>query len=352
MPLDNSGTQSFRTHRLKCKAIAGTPGPLSNEQTVPESTFVDYKLGRMPYLVQPSSGGPVTTDAGCCGAACPYQNSTILYRNETLAYMQGNYLDYIPDGAVLDSLILVIELSPSIGSAQVQDCINTIGEIDPTSLPFTYVNDNIENKTLIFTVVDGPYVVGDINVIVCETGILLRCVNCNIPAPIFESSPSILFLSPGQYNSITGEELNLTYPNLIFLIGSVCGSFNNVTKLYTDDDTLNVNILEEDEHTYIPANGFNLIKTNSRIPGLPEEPSPTADDVIAAIVALGESLTSPILASGTMVNSCGVTQLIVMYESFFGRSINYRSNNMNSNIIELLKGTLSDISSFQWFKKA
>jgi hypothetical protein len=67
MPLDNSGTQSFRTHRLKCKAIAGTPGPLSNAQTVPESTFVDYKLGRMPYLVQPSSGGPVTTDAGCCG---------------------------------------------------------------------------------------------------------------------------------------------------------------------------------------------------------------------------------------------------------------------------------------------
>jgi len=68
MPLDNSSTQSFRTHRLKCKAIAGglAAMPLSNEQTVPESTFVDYKLGRTPYLVQPS-GGPVTTDAGCCG---------------------------------------------------------------------------------------------------------------------------------------------------------------------------------------------------------------------------------------------------------------------------------------------
>ena len=66
MPLDNSCTQSFRTNRIKCKAIAGTPGPLSNEQTVPESTFVDFKLGRMPYLVQPN-GGPVTTDAGCCG---------------------------------------------------------------------------------------------------------------------------------------------------------------------------------------------------------------------------------------------------------------------------------------------
>ncbi len=67
MPLDNSNTQSFRTNRLRCKAIAGGPAAmrLSNEQTVPESTFVDFKKGRTPYLVQPN-GGPVTTDAGCC----------------------------------------------------------------------------------------------------------------------------------------------------------------------------------------------------------------------------------------------------------------------------------------------
>jgi hypothetical protein len=73
MPLDNSNSQSFRTHRLRCKAIAGgrvqnAAMPLSNEQTVPDSTFVDFKLGRMPYLVQPSSGGPVTTNAGCCSS--------------------------------------------------------------------------------------------------------------------------------------------------------------------------------------------------------------------------------------------------------------------------------------------
>lgn len=68
MPLDNSNSQSFRTHRMRCKAIAGTPGRLSNEKTVSESTFIDYKLGRTPYLVQPSSGGPVTTDAGCCSS--------------------------------------------------------------------------------------------------------------------------------------------------------------------------------------------------------------------------------------------------------------------------------------------
>lgn len=72
MPLDNSNTQSFRTNRLKCKSIAGgrvqnASMPLSNEQTVPESTFVDYKKGRTSYIVQPSSGSPVTTDAGCCG---------------------------------------------------------------------------------------------------------------------------------------------------------------------------------------------------------------------------------------------------------------------------------------------
>lgn len=65
MPLDNSNTQSFRTHRLKCKAIAGVPGPRSNEQTVAESTYVDYKLGKTSLLVQPN-GGPVSTDAGCC----------------------------------------------------------------------------------------------------------------------------------------------------------------------------------------------------------------------------------------------------------------------------------------------
>ncbi len=70
MPLDNSGTQSFRTNRIKCKSIAGgrvqnASMPLSNEQTAPESTFVDFKKGRTPYLVQPN-GGPVTTDAGCC----------------------------------------------------------------------------------------------------------------------------------------------------------------------------------------------------------------------------------------------------------------------------------------------
>jgi len=348
MPLDNSGTQSFRTHRLRCKAIAGGIATmrLSNEQTVPESTFVDYKLGRMPYLVQPN-GGPVTTDVGCCGAACPYQNSTITYRNETLAYMQTNYSDYIPEGAVTESLILVIELSPSIGSAQVQDCIITIGESD-FPLPFTYVNEG--DKTLIFTVVDGPYVVGDINVIICDTSILLPCVNCNIPAPIFESAFSIIFLSPEQYNSITGEELDLTYPNLIFLIGSVCGNFNNVTRLYTDDDIINVNILEEDEHTYIPANGFNLIKTNSRIPGLPEDPLPTADDVIAAILALGDSLTTPILAVGTMLNSCGETP-IVMYESFFNRSIRHQTNGTRSSLLNVLKGKLSDKSVLPWFKK-
>jgi hypothetical protein len=66
MPLDNSNTQSFRTHRLRCKASAATPGPITNEQTTPESSFVDYKLGKMSYIVQPASGGPVTTDAGCC----------------------------------------------------------------------------------------------------------------------------------------------------------------------------------------------------------------------------------------------------------------------------------------------
>ncbi len=69
MPLDNSNTQSFRTHRLKCKAAAATPGPITNEQTTPESSFVDYKLGKMSYIVQPASGGPVTTDAGCCGSS-------------------------------------------------------------------------------------------------------------------------------------------------------------------------------------------------------------------------------------------------------------------------------------------
>ena len=69
MPLDNSNTQSFRTHRLKCKAAAATPGPITNEQTTPESSFVDYKLGKMPYVVQPNAG-PVTTDAGCCGSEC------------------------------------------------------------------------------------------------------------------------------------------------------------------------------------------------------------------------------------------------------------------------------------------
>jgi hypothetical protein len=70
MPLDNSGSQSFRTHRLKCKATAGTPGRISNEQTVAESTFVDYKLGKMPYIVQPNDG-PAITDAGCCNNNVP-----------------------------------------------------------------------------------------------------------------------------------------------------------------------------------------------------------------------------------------------------------------------------------------
>ncbi len=71
MPLDNSNDQSFRTYRIKCKAIAGgrVQNPtmrLSNEQTVPQTTFVDYKQGRTPYLVQPASGAPAITNPGCC----------------------------------------------------------------------------------------------------------------------------------------------------------------------------------------------------------------------------------------------------------------------------------------------
>jgi hypothetical protein len=70
MPIDTRNTQGERINRIKHKAMASTPGPISNEQTVPESTYVEYKLGKMPYVVQPSSGGPTIVDAGCCGPAC------------------------------------------------------------------------------------------------------------------------------------------------------------------------------------------------------------------------------------------------------------------------------------------
>ena len=112
MPLDNSGTQSFRTHRLRCKAIAGgrvqnAAMRLSKEQTVPESTFVDFKLGRMPYLVQPN-GGPATVDAGCCGsaaAACPGEYCSYIIGASSISeadYIDGQLtipqLPGVPDG--------------------------------------------------------------------------------------------------------------------------------------------------------------------------------------------------------------------------------------------------------------
>lgn len=111
MPIDNSNSQSFRTHRLKCKAIAGTPGPLSNAQTVPESTFVDYKLGRTPYLVQPN-GGPATVDAGCCGSSCPGVVCSYIIQAQSISvdtYI-SNYLPFtnIPvQGGFTDSVILI-----------------------------------------------------------------------------------------------------------------------------------------------------------------------------------------------------------------------------------------------------
>ncbi len=354
MPLDNSGTQSFRARRLKCKAIAGTPGRISNEQTVPQSTFVNYKLGRMPYLVQPSSG-PVTTDAGCCGSApaCPYQNSSIAYRNETLAYMETNYPDYIPAAELSpDYLILVIELSPSIGSAQVQDCINTFGEFVPNSLPFTYVNNDVADKTLIFTVVPTfLFVFGNINIVICDSNLEITCVNCNIPVSPFE--PAIAVITPADYNTYTGNELDLTYPNLIFRIYSICGNFNGVTRL-TNGGTIDVAVTDDDENQYIldpEIYGLylNIIKTNIRIPGLSEDPPPTPEDVTAAIEALNNPET-PILAEGTMVDSCAQEQPIVMYESFFNRSINYRSG--NKKFMKSLKGKVPDKSLFSWFKKA
>ncbi len=122
MPLDNSNTQSFRTHRLRCKAIAGGRAqnvamPLSNEQTAPASTFTDFKLGRMPYLVQPNCG-PVTIDAGCCiessniCATCPQVSGslmpTTLYDNTVRSLYNG--LPTVPVGYV--GLVIVL-LAPA-----------------------------------------------------------------------------------------------------------------------------------------------------------------------------------------------------------------------------------------------
>jgi hypothetical protein len=268
--------------------------------------------------------------------------------------MQENYSGYIPEDAENpegpEKLILVIELSPSIGSAQVQECINTFEGLEPIILPFTYKNEG--DKTLIFVSSFYLFIFGSINVTVCDTDIQLLCVNCNIPISPFPGVPSIAVITPEEYNDLTGGNLELTYPNLIFGISSICGTFNGVTRLY--NDTIDVSIVPEDENLYIlsplPLIYLNIIKTNTPIPGLPVDPPPTEQEIIDAINALNNTATT-ILAEGTMVNSCEETQPIVMYESFFGRSMRYQTNGTRSSLLNVLKGKLSDKSVLPWFKK-
>lgn len=153
MPLDTSNSQSDRTKRIKCKAIAGgrvqnSAMPLSNEQAVSESTFVDFKLGRMPYIVQPASGGPAITDEGCCSAA-PTQNCylcNVLFEAvlvtiadyNSIGALLGITMPPIPDGYT-NNTIVRIYMSSCNQSLDIEQLDITVYSSSNPPVPYTNI---------------------------------------------------------------------------------------------------------------------------------------------------------------------------------------------------------------------